>query len=381
MSETLELTQALLKKVSLTPDDAGCMDLMADYLQQRGFVIEWMEFGDTKNMWARRGTTPPLFAFAGHTDVVPTGPLEQWSSPPFEPTIKDGHLYARGAADMKGSLAAMLTACDGFIAKLNKEHKGDEANGSIGFLITSDEEGPATNGTVKVIEALDARGEKIDYCIVGEPTSHKTFGDMVRVGRRGSINGYLTLTGKQGHVAYPELVENPIHALAPILSNLTKETWDNGNEFFPPTSFQISNINAGTGATNVVPGSLELIFNLRFSNELTPETIKSRITYIVDQQSDNYELTWNLSGLPFITERGELTHAVEKAIMEVTGLQTELSTGGGTSDGRFIAPYGVQVIELGPINDTIHKINECVSIDDLDTLSLTYEKVLENILL
>ena len=381
MSETLELTQALLKKVSLTPDDAGCMDLMADYLQQRGFVIEWMEFGDTKNMWARRGTTPPLFAFAGHTDVVPTGPLEQWSSPPFEPTIKDGHLYARGAADMKGSLAAMLTACDGFIAKLNKEHKGDEANGSIGFLITSDEEGPATNGTVKVIEALDARGEKIDYCIVGEPTSHKTFGDMVRVGRRGSINGYLTLTGKQGHVAYPELVENPIHALAPILSNLTKETWDNGNEFFPPTSFQISNINAGTGATNVVPGSLELIFNLRFSNELTPETIKSRITYIVDQQSDNYELTWNLSGLPFITERGELTHAVEKAIMEVTGLQTELSTGGGTSDGRFIAPYGVQVIELGPINDTIHKINECVNIDDLDSLSLTYQKVLENILL
>ncbi len=381
MSETLELTQALLKKVSLTPDDAGCMDLMADYLQQRGFVIEWMEFGDTKNMWARRGVTAPLFVFAGHTDVVPTGPLEQWDSPPFEPTIKDGHLYARGAADMKGSLAAMLTACDGFITKLNKEHKGDEANGSIGFLITSDEEGPATDGTVKVIEALDARGDKIDYCIVGEPTSHKTFGDMVRVGRRGSINGYLTLTGKQGHVAYPELVENPIHALAPILSNLTKETWDNGNEFFPPTSFQISNIKAGTGATNVVPGSLELIFNLRFSNELTPETIKSRITYIVDQQSDNYELTWNLSGLPFITEPGELTQAVEKAIMEVTGLQTELSTGGGTSDGRFIAPYGVQVIELGPINDTIHKINECVSIDDLDTLSLTYEKVLENILL
>lgn len=381
MSETLELTQALLKKVSLTPDDAGCMDLMAEYLQQRGFVIEWMEFGDTKNMWARRGSTAPLFVFAGHTDVVPTGPIEQWASPPFEPTIKDGHLYARGAADMKGSLAAMLTACDGFITKLNKEHEDDEANGSIGFLITSDEEGPATNGTVKVIEALDARGEKIDYCIVGEPSSHKTFGDMVRVGRRGSINGYLTLTGKQGHVAYPELVKNPIHALAPILSNLTKETWDNGNEFFPPTSFQISNIKAGTGATNVVPGSLELIFNLRFSNELTPEIIKSRITYIVDQQSDNYELTWNLSGLPFITEPGELTQAVEKAIMEVTGLQTELSTGGGTSDGRFIAPYGVQVLELGPINDTIHKIDECVSIDDLDSLSLTYEKVLENILL
>jgi len=375
MSETLELTKALLKKASLTPDDAGCMDLMADYLQQRGFVIEWMNFGDTKNMWARRGTTTPIFAFAGHTDVVPTGPLEEWGTPPFEPTIKDGLIYGRGAADMKGSLAAMLTACDGFIV----EHANHA--GSIAFLITSDEEGPATNGTVKVMEALDTRGDKIDYCIVGEPSSHKTFGDMVRVGRRGSINGYLTLNGKQGHVAYPELVENPIHALAPILSKITAEQWDEGNEYFPPTSFQISNINAGTGVTNVVPGSLELIFNLRFSSELTPETIKSRITHIVDQQSDNYELVWNLSGLPFITERGELTGAIEKAITDVTGLQTELSTGGGTSDGRFIAPYGVQVIELGPINETIHKINECVSVDDLDALSITYQKVLENILL
>ena len=375
MSETLELTKALLKKASLTPDDAGCMDLMAEYLQQRGFVIEWMNVGDTKNMWARRGTSSPIFAFAGHTDVVPTGPLEEWNTHPFEPTIKDGLIYARGAADMKGSLAAMMTACDAFISEYN-EHKG-----SIAFLITSDEEGPATDGTVKVMEALDARGEKIDYCIVGEPSSHKNFGDMVRVGRRGSINGYLTLIGKQGHVAYPELVENPIHALAPILSGLTAEIWDEGNEYFPPTSFQISNINSGTGATNVVPGSLELIFNLRFSSELTPETIKSRITHIIDQQSDNYELVWNLSGLPFITERGELTSAVEKAIMDVTGLQTELSTGGGTSDGRFIAPYGAQVIELGPINDTIHKINECISVDDLDTLSITYQKVLENILL
>jgi succinyl-diaminopimelate desuccinylase len=375
MSETLELTKALLKKASLTPDDAGCMDLMAEYLQQRGFVIEWMNVGDTKNMWARRGTSSPIFAFAGHTDVVPTGPLEEWNTPPFEPTIKDGLIYARGAADMKGSLAAMMTACDGFIA----EHTNHD--GSIAFLITSDEEGPATNGTVKVMEALDARGEKIDYCIVGEPSSHKSFGDMVRVGRRGSINGYLTLIGKQGHVAYPELVENPIHALAPILSKITSERWDEGNDYFPPTSFQISNINSGTGVTNVVPGSLELVFNLRFSSELTPETIKSRITHIIDQQSDNYELVWNLSGLPFITERGELTSAVEKAIMDVTGLQTELSTGGGTSDGRFIAPYGVQVIELGPINDTIHKINECVSVDDLGTLSTTYQKVLENILL
>ncbi|KXJ43555.1 MAG: succinyl-diaminopimelate desuccinylase [Cycloclasticus sp. Phe_18] len=375
MSTTLELTQALLKKISLTPDDAGCMDLMAEYLQQRGFVIEWMNFGDTKNMWARRGTTAPVFAFAGHTDIVPTGPVDEWDSPPFEPTIKAGHIYGRGAADMKGSLAAMLTACDGFITQY------DNHAGSIAFLITSDEEGPATNGTVKVMEALDARGEKIDYCIVGEPTSHKSFGDMVRVGRRGSINGYLTLNGKQGHVAYPELVENPIHAFAPILSIITTERWDEGNDYFPPTSFQISNINAGTGVENVVPGELKLVFNLRFSSELTPEIIKSRITHIIDQQSDNYELVWKLSGLPFITERGELTNAVEKALLDVTGKTPILSTGGGTSDGRFIAPYGTQVIELGPINETIHKINECVSIADLDALSLTYKKILSNILL
>lgn len=375
MSETLTLTQALLKKASLTPEDAGCMDLMADYLQQLGFATEWMNFGDTKNLWARRGNKSPLFAFAGHTDVVPTGPLDEWDTPPFEPTIKDGLIYARGAADMKGSLAAMMTACHSFIAE-HSTHIG-----SIAFLITSDEEGPATNGTVKVMEALEARGEHIDYCIVGEPSSHKQFGDMVRVGRRGSINGYLTLVGKQGHVAYPELVENPIHALSPILSSLTTEVWDEGNEYFPPTSFQISNINSGTGVTNVVPGELKLIFNLRFSSELTPEVIKSRITHIVDQQSDDYELVWQLSGLPFITERGELTNAVEKAVRDVTDITPELSTGGGTSDGRFIAPYGVQLIELGPINETIHKINECVSINDLDKLSVTYHKVLENILL
>ena len=374
MSETLELAKALLKKVSLTPEDAGCMDLMADYLQQRGFNIEWMNFGDTKNLWARRGNSAPLFAFAGHTDVVPTGPIDKWDSPPFEPTIKEGLLYARGAADMKGSLAAMLTACDTFI----EQHAAH--NGSIAFLITSDEEGPATDGTIKVMQTLDARNEKIDYCIVGEPTSHKTFGDMVRVGRRGSINGYLSIIGKQGHVAYPELVENPIHALAPILSSLTKETWDNGNEFFPPTSFQISNINAGTGVENVVPGTLKLVFNLRFSSELTPAEIKRRVTYIVDQNSDNYELVWKVSGLPFITERGELSNAVEQALLDETGSKPILSTAGGTSDGRFIAPSGAQVIELGPINESIHKINECVSVSDLDQLSNTYHKVLENLL-
>jgi len=375
MSDTLNLTLALLKKQSLTPNDAGCMDLMAEYLQERGFKIEWMNFGETRNMWARKGSEAPLFCFAGHTDVVPTGPLEEWSTPPFEPTIKDGLVYARGAADMKGSLAAMMTACDRFIT----EHSTH--NGSISFLITSDEEGPAHDGTVKVIDTLNQRKEKIDFCIVGEPSSHKRFGDMVRVGRRGSINGYLTLFGKQGHVAYPELVDNPIHALAPILSTITAEKWDEGNEYFPPTSFQISNINAGTGVENVVPGQLNLVFNLRFSSELTPEDIKRRITYIVDQNSDNYELSWQVSGLPFLTEKGTLTNAVEQAIYELTGSTTVLSTGGGTSDGRFIAPSGAQLIELGPINETIHKVNECVRIDDLDTLSLTYSKILENILL
>ncbi|OUR82804.1 succinyl-diaminopimelate desuccinylase [Cycloclasticus sp. 46_120_T64] len=374
MSETLELTKALLKKVSLTPEDAGCMDLMADYLQQRGFNIEWLNFGETKNLWARRGNSAPLFAFAGHTDVVPTGPVEEWDSPPFEPTLKDGLLYARGAADMKGSLAAMLTACDSFIA----EHSTHQ--GSIAFLITSDEEGPAHDGTIRVMQTLDARNEKIDYCIVGEPTSHKVFGDMVRVGRRGSINGYLSLIGKQGHVAYPELVENPIHAFTPILQLLTQETWDNGNEFFPPTSFQISNINAGTGVENVVPGTLKVVFNLRFSSELTPEEIKRRITYMVDQNSDNYELIWKVSGLPFITERGELSDAVEQALLDETGSKPILSTAGGTSDGRFIAPSGAQVIELGPINESIHKINECVSVSDLDQLSRAYHKILANLL-
>ncbi len=375
MTETLNLAKQLIQKVSLTPDDAGCMTLMADYLAKRGFNIEWMNINDTTNLWARRGSQPPLFAFAGHTDVVPTGPIEKWVSPPFEPTIKDGFLYGRGAADMKGSLAAMLTACDAFI------QQNDNHFGSIAFLITSDEEGPATDGTIKVMEALNQRNEKIDYCIVGEPTSETTLGDMVRVGRRGSINGYLTLFGKQGHVAYPELVDNPIHQLAPILKTITTEIWDEGNEYFPPTSFQVSNINAGTGVENVVPGELKLVFNLRFSSELTPEEIKRRITYIIDQQSDHYELSWQVSGLPFITQRGVLTDAVEKALLNVTGKRPILSTAGGTSDGRFIAPSGTQVIELGPVNKTIHKINECVKASDLDVLSRAYTKILDNILL
>lgn len=375
MSETIELAKNLIQKRSLTPDDAGCMDLMVEYLQQRGFIIEWLNVGDTKNLWARRGEKSPLFVFAGHTDVVPTGPIEEWKTSPFDPVIKNGLLYGRGAADMKGSLAAMLTACDQFI------NDYPDHNGSIGFLITSDEEGPATNGTIKVIEALVARNEKIDYCVVGEPTSDKKLGDMIRVGRRGSINGYLKLFGKQGHVAYPELVENPIHQLSPILTQLVQQKWDDGNEYFPPTSFQISNIQAGTGVENVVPGQLQLIFNFRFSSELTPEIIKSRVTYIIDQCSDNYELSWKLSGLPFITPQGTLTQAVEQALLETVGYQPILSTGGGTSDGRFIAPTGAQVIELGPLNKTIHKINECVSTEDLELLSSTYSAVLKNLLI
>jgi len=374
MSKTLDIAKALIAKQSLTPNDAGCMDMMADFLEPLGFIIERLDFADTQNLWARRGTASPLFVFAGHTDVVPTGPLSEWTTPPFQPTERDGQLYGRGAADMKGSLAAMMTACEDFIDD-NKNHAG-----SIAFLITSDEEGPAKHGTVKVMETLHARDEKIDFCVVGEPSSHKAFGDTVRVGRRGSINGYLTLFGKQGHVAYPELVENPIHALAPILSAITSEKWDEGNEYFPPTSFQVSNINAGEGVENVVPGELKLVFNLRFSSELTPEIIKSRVTHIVDQNSDDYELIWKLSGLPFITERGVLTDAVEKALSHVMGNKPILSTGGGTSDGRFIAPYGAQLIELGPINSSIHKTNECVGIDELDLLSTSYIKILENIL-
>lgn len=374
MSKTLEIAKALIAKPSLTPDDAGCMELMTDFLQPLGFDIEYLNFEDTQNLWARRGSEAPLFVFAGHTDVVPTGPLDEWDTPPFEPTEKGDLLYGRGAADMKGSLASMMTACENFINE-HANHKG-----SIAFLITSDEEGPAKHGTVKVIETLVARDEMIDWCIVGEPSSHLKFGDTVRVGRRGSINGFLTLNGKQGHVAYPELIDNPIHRLAPILSQITNEQWDEGNEYFPPTSFQVSNLNSGTGAENVVPGVLKLTFNLRFSSELTPETIKSRITRIIDNNSDDYELKWRLSGLPFITPKGELTAAVEKAVNDTVGYMPVLSTGGGTSDGRFIAPSGAQVIELGPLNDTIHKINECVSIKDLDLLSISYKKVLKNLL-
>ncbi|NQY27061.1 MAG: succinyl-diaminopimelate desuccinylase [Piscirickettsiaceae bacterium] len=374
MSATLDLTLDLISRPSVTPKDMGCQQLLADRLSAIGFTIEHLRFGDTDNIWARRGTQSPVLAFAGHTDVVPTGPEKNWTSPPFEPVIRDGLLYGRGTADMKGSIAAFVTACERFIA----EH--DTHQGSIAFLITSDEEGPATGGTVKVIETLEARGEKIDWCIVGEPTSTEKVGDVVKNGRRGSLNGYLTVQGKQGHIAYPHLAANPIHLLTPALTELCDVEWDQGNEDFPPTSFQISNLNSGTGVTNVIPGTAEVIFNFRYSTEVTHEQLQQQVEILLDKHSLNYDLSWELSGKPFRTASGALVDAVKIAIEDVTGYATELSTSGGTSDGRFIAPTGAQVIELGPLNATIHQVDECVSVADLDTLSAIYETLLVQLL-
>ena len=374
MSATLELSSALIARASVTPDDKGCQQLLAERLEKIGFVIEKLRFGDVDNLWARRGTSAPLFAFAGHTDVVPTGPLADWNSDPFEPTIKDGYLYGRGGADMKGSIAAMVTACERFIAA-HTDH-----NGSMAFLITSDEEGPAVNGTVKVIEQLEARAEKINWCLVGEPSSQEQTGDTIKNGRRGSLNGVLTIQGRQGHVAYPQLADNPIHRAAPALAELATIEWDRGNEFFPPTTFQVSNIKAGTGAENVIPGTIELLFNLRFSTESTAESLKSRITAILDRHGLDYHIQWRLSGQPFLTPAGELVEAARHAIQATTGIATELSTSGGTSDGRFIAPTGAQVVELGPVNATIHQTNECVNIAELDRLSVIYEEILKQLL-
>ncbi len=374
MSATLDLSIDLISRASVTPEDKGCQQVLADRLSATGFTIEHLRFGDTDNIWARRGTQSPVLAFAGHTDVVPTGPEENWTSPPFEPEIRDGLLYGRGTADMKGSIAAFVTACERFIV----EHDAHE--GSIAFLITSDEEGPATGGTIKVIETLEARGEKIDWCIVGEPTSTEKVGDIVKNGRRGSMNGYLTVQGKQGHIAYPQLAANPIHLLTPALTELCDIEWDQGNEDFPPTSFQVSNLNSGTGVTNVIPGTAELIFNFRYSTEVTHEQLQQRVVSILDKHDFNYDLKWNLSGKPFRTASGALVDAVKSSIKAVTGYNTELSTSGGTSDGRFIAPTGSQVIELGPLNNTIHQIDECVSVADLDTLSDIYEAILNSLL-
>lgn len=374
MSATLELAKELIACISITPHDGGCQTILAQRLTPLGFCAESMRFGEVDNAWLRRGQKSPLFVFAGHTDVVPPGPSEQWSSNPFKPEIRDQKLYGRGAADMKGSLAAMITASERFIAA-HPNHAG-----SIAFLITSDEEGDAINGTAKVVKTLEGRGEKIDYCLVGEPSSRERAGDMIKNGRRGSLNGCLRLRGVQGHVAYPHLAENPIHRLAPALMELCTTEWDRGNEDFPPTTFQISNIHAGTGATNVIPGEVEVMFNFRYSTETTHLQLEQRVTEILSRQELNYELDWNLSGKPFRTGKGKLVDAVAQAIQEITGIKTELSTTGGTSDGRFIAPSGAQVAELGPVNATIHKVNEHVAITDLDILSRVYYRILEIIL-
>lgn len=373
-SPTLTLAKQLINLPSVTPSDGGCHQLMIKRLEAIGFKVTHLPFAEVDNFWAQRGESGPLFAFAGHTDVVPTGPLESWDSPPFEATERDGYLYGRGTADMKSSLAAMVTACEAFIAE-HPDHQG-----SIGFLITSDEEGPAKNGTVKVVEYLEQQNIKMDYCLVGEPSSTNQLGDVIKNGRRGSLGGILTIKGIQGHVAYPHLAENPIHKAAPALAELSKIEWDQGNDFFPATSFQISNINSGTGATNVIPGECEIIFNFRYSTETTHEKLQQQVELILDKHQLNYELEWNLSGLPFLTDAGALVDAACEAIESITGLQAELSTSGGTSDGRFIAPTGAQVLELGPVNATIHKVNECVKTDDIETLSKIYQRILVNLL-
>ncbi|MEY3747469.1 MAG: N-succinyl-diaminopimelate deacylase [Pseudomonadota bacterium] len=379
MSKTLELAKDLIARQSLTPEDAGCQEVMIKRLQPLGFSIERMRFGNVDNFYARRGNSGPLLVFAGHTDVVPTGPVDKWHTPPFEPTIKDGMLYGRGAADMKTSCAAFITAIEDFIAD-HPDHAG-----SIGLLITSDEEGIAINGTVKVVEALKARNEHFDYCIVGEPTSNKVVGDMIKNGRRGSLSGKLTVKGVQGHIAYPHLVKNPIHMVAPAIKDMVETVWDKGNEYFPPTSWQISNMNGGTGATNVVPGEVEILFNFRFCPELngqgsTEQNLKSRVHAILDRHALDYELEWEYSP-PYITPRGDLVEAISQAIEESYGVTPELSTTGGTSDGRFIADICKQVIEFGPLNATIHKLNECVAVADIEPLKETYKRTLEKLLL
>ncbi|WP_297821964.1 succinyl-diaminopimelate desuccinylase [uncultured Paraglaciecola sp.] len=374
MSHTLDLTKNLINRKSVTPEDAGCQEMMANILKPLGFVIEDLTFADTKNIWARKGTNEPLFCFAGHTDVVPTGPEQNWQTPPFEATEKDGYIHGRGAADMKGSLAAMLVATENFV-KANPLHKG-----SIAFLITSDEEGPFINGTTRVIDTLEARNEKITWCLVGEPSSTSEVGDIVKNGRRGSLTGDLLVKGIQGHVAYPHLARNPIHESTLALAELANTTWDRGNESFPPTSFQISNINGGTGAGNVIPGELKICFNFRFSTEVTDQMLITRTTQVLDAHKLDYDIDWTFNGQPFLTDSGELVKATQQAIKHCTGRETLLSTAGGTSDGRFIAPTGAQVIELGPVNATIHKIDECVKIDDLDTLADIYQDILQRLL-
>ncbi len=374
LTPTLELACDLLRRASVTPEDEGCQALMADRLSAIGFHCEHLRFGDVDNLWAVRGDSGPIIAFAGHTDVVPTGPESQWQKPPFEPVIEDDMLYGRGAADMKGSLASMVVACEEFVAQ-HPDHSG-----RIAFLITSDEEGPAINGTVKVIEWLEARNEKITWCLVGEPSSTEKTGDTIKNGRRGSLGCWLTVKGVQGHVAYPHLADNPIHRFAPALAELSSEHWDSGNDFFPATSFQVSNFNSGTGATNVIPGDVNVIFNFRFSTEVTEQQLRDRTEAILNKHNINYDIDWRLSGQPFLTSEGPLVDAAVNAIEKVAGFKSELSTAGGTSDGRFIAPTGAQVVELGPVNATIHKVDECVRASDLDLLTKMYCGILEELL-
>jgi succinyl-diaminopimelate desuccinylase len=370
MSETLELAQQLIQRPSVTPLDEGCQELIAKRLTAIGFSVETLQFEDVTNLWATLGSSGPLFVFAGHTDVVPTGPQNNWQYPPFSATVADGFLHGRGAADMKGSIAAMVTAVERFLpaAKLNAR---------IGFLITSDEEGSAINGTQRVIKELGIRNIKIDYCLVGEPSSSERLGDTVKIGRRGSLGATLVVNGIQGHVAYPQLAINPIHKVLPVLAHLTDITWDEGNASFPATSFQISNINAGTGATNVIPGQIEVVFNFRFSTELDADTIKSRVTMLLDEAELNYQLDWKLWGNPFLTDAGKLVEAVSESIQQHCGYDTERSTAGGTSDGRFIAPTGAEVVELGPCNATIHQVDEKITVAELDKLSDVYQSVLQ----
>lgn len=373
-SATLQLALDLIARPSITPDDAGCQALLIERLSAIGFECETMVFDDVTNLWARRGRAAPLLAFAGHTDVVPPGPLEQWHSDPFVPEIRDGNLFGRGAADMKSSIAAMVTACERFVAQ-HAQHQG-----SIALLITSDEEGIATNGTVKVIETLEARGEKIDWALIGEPSSLAHVGDVVKNGRRGSIGAKLVINGVQGHVAYPHKVDNPIHRAMPALHDLARHEWDRGNAFFPPTSLQISNINSGTGAHNVVPAHAEVWFNLRYSTEIDAKQIIETTRVILDKHELDYDINWSVSGYPFLTPEGELVEAAKQAIEQHTGRATALETSGGTSDGRFIAPTGAQVLELGPVNESIHKLNEHVNVKELDLLSDIYHSILENLL-
>ena len=374
MSDTLKLTTELINRKTLTPDDNGCQKLIAKRLSENGFSAEHLRFDDVDNLWITHGNSGPLFVFAGHTDTVPVGPIEKWNTDPFKAEIKDGYLYGRGAADMKSGIAAMVTAAERYVQK-NPNH-----NGTIALLITSDEEGPSINGTRKVIDYLNEKKIKIDYCVLGEPSSDKQLTDVIRIGRRGSLNGILKINGVQGHVAYPEKAKNPIHEATQFLNELTSIEWDQGNDSFPPTSFQISNINAGTGADNVIPDTLNLLFNFRFSTETSQDEIESKVENLLQEYNLNYTIEWKLSGAPFLTDSGSLIDAATAAIKEIVGIDTICSTGGGTSDGRFIAPTGAETIELGVVNETIHKINECVKVEDLDTISDIYEKVLDKLL-